>query len=147
MHDGKSIISGWSDGKIRAFMPQSGKLLYVINDAHNHGCTCVTSTIDGQRIISGGAEGEVRIWRITKQTQTMEASMKEHRGRVWSIEINKENTQAVSASGDGSTIIWDIKSHTRILCLFESTAFKQAIFNPEEYHILTAGSDRKVTYW
>lgn len=76
MHDGKSIISGWSDGKIRAFLPQSGKLLYVINDAHNHGCTSVSATSDGQRIISGGAEGEIRIWKITKQTQVMEASMK-----------------------------------------------------------------------
>ena len=27
MQDGKSIISGWSDGKIRAFYPQSGKLM------------------------------------------------------------------------------------------------------------------------
>lgn len=57
MYDGKSIVSGWSDGKIRAFLPQSGKLLYVINDAHNHGCTAVTATSDGERIISGGAEG------------------------------------------------------------------------------------------
>lgn len=55
MHDGKSIVSGWSDGKIRVFLPQSGKLLYVINDAHNHGCTAVVSTADGSKIISGGA--------------------------------------------------------------------------------------------
>lgn len=34
MPDGKSLISGWSDGKIRAFGPQSGKLLYTIHDAH-----------------------------------------------------------------------------------------------------------------
>jgi len=34
MRDGRSIISGWSDGKIRSFFPQSGKLNYVINDAH-----------------------------------------------------------------------------------------------------------------
>lgn len=73
--------------------------------------------------------------------------MKEHRGQVWSIEVNKDNTQAVSASGDGSCIIWDLKNHSRILCLFESTAFKQAALNPEEYQILTVGSDRKITYW
>ena len=47
MHDGKSIVSGWSDGKIRAFLPQSGDLLYVINDAHNHGVTAVNGTADG----------------------------------------------------------------------------------------------------
>jgi len=40
------------------------------------------------RIISGGNEGEVRVWKIGKQTQVMEASMKEHRGRVWAIQVN-----------------------------------------------------------
>jgi hypothetical protein len=34
MPDGKSIITGWSDGKVRAFTPQKGKLLYIIKDAH-----------------------------------------------------------------------------------------------------------------
>ena len=62
MRDGKCIISGWGDGKIRAFFPQSGKLMFVINDAHIHGVTAVTSTSDCQRIISGGSEGEVRVW-------------------------------------------------------------------------------------
>ena len=48
----------------------------------------------------------------------MESSLKEHRGRVWSIQLNQDNTQAVSASADGSTIIWDIKNYSRIICLF-----------------------------
>ena len=54
----------------------------------------------------------------------MEASLKEHRGRVADIKINKADTQAVSASYDGSCIIWDLKSHTRVMCFFESTMFK-----------------------
>lgn len=68
MNDGKSILSGWNDGKIRAFLPQSGKLMYVISDAHIHGVTAITTTSDCQKIISGGNEGEVRVWRIGKQT-------------------------------------------------------------------------------
>jgi len=44
--DGKSILSGWNDGKIRAFLPQSGKLLYAVNDAHNHGVTAINGTND-----------------------------------------------------------------------------------------------------
>lgn len=91
MDDGKSIVSGWNDGKIRAFLPQSGKLMYVIGDAHIHGVTALTTTSDCQRIISGGSEGEVRVWAIGKQTQIMKASMKEHRGRVWSIKVKKNN--------------------------------------------------------
>lgn len=147
MSDGKSILSGWSDGKIRAFLPQSGKLLYAINDAHNHGVTAVAPTNNCQRIVSGGMEGEVRVWRIGRQTQIMEASLKEHRGRVDDVRINKNDTQAVSASFDGSCIIWDIVTHTRIMCLFESTMFKCVVYHPDESQLLTTGSDRKVTYW
>lgn len=147
MADGKSILSGWNDGKVRAFLPQSGKLFYAINDAHNHGVTALAPTNNCQRIVSGGMEGEVRIWRIGRQTQIMEASLKEHRGRVSDIRINKNDSQAVSSSYDGSCIIWDIKSHTRIMCLFESTMFKQVVYHPDESQLLTTGSDRKVTYW
>jgi hypothetical protein len=34
MPDGKSLISGWSDGRIRAYGPQTGKLEYTIINAH-----------------------------------------------------------------------------------------------------------------
>ena len=147
MYDGKSIISGWSDGKIRAFLPQSGKLLYVINDAHHHGVTAIASTTDCQKIVSGGSEGEVRVWKIGKQTQTMETSLKEHRGRVWSIQVLRNNDQAVSCSHDGSCIIWDLKSYTRVICFFESTNFKQVVFHPDEYQLLTVAADGKIDYW
>lgn len=147
MNDGKSVISGWNDGKIRAFLPQSGKLFYVINDAHNHGVSAITATNDCKRIISGGDQGEVRVWKIGSQTQTMEASMKEHRARVSDIKVNHRDDQAVSASHDGSCIVWDLENFTRVICLFESTMFKQTVFYPDESQLLTAGSDRKITYW
>jgi WD40 repeat protein len=144
MRDGKSIITGWSDGKIRAFLPQSGKLLFCINDAHINGVTALASTSDNSRIVSGGIGGEIRIWKLNKQSQVMETSMKEHRSRVWSIQINSLNDRAISCSGDGSCIVWDIKSFTRLACMFEGTMFKQLVFHPDESQILTTGSNRKV---
>ena len=39
--DGKSVVSGWHDGRIRSFLPQSGKLVYLINDAHLKGVTAL----------------------------------------------------------------------------------------------------------
>jgi len=147
MRDGKSIVSGWSDGKVRAFLPQSGKLLYVINDAHKNGVTAMAVTSDCGRIITGGMEGEVRVWKIGRQTQTMDASLKEHRGRVWCIKLKQDDSLAVSASSDGSCIIWDLATKTRSLCLFESTMFKSIVYHPDESQLLTTGSDRKVAYW
>ena len=68
-------------------------------------------------------------------------------GRVSDVRINAADSQAVSASYDGSCIIWDIVTANRIMCLFESTMFKQVVYHPDESQLLTAGSDRKICYW
>ncbi|ETK72668.1 hypothetical protein L915_20269, partial [Phytophthora nicotianae] len=95
--DGGLIVSGWDDGKVRAFYPESGKLKFVIQDAHNESVTAIamctpsssasTFSSSGEwRLLTGGKDGRVRVWRITPSRQTMEASLKEHRGPVNAIQ-------------------------------------------------------------
>lgn len=146
-HDGKSIISGWDDGKIRAFYPQSGRLIYAINDAHRDGVTSVTSTKDNKRIISGGFGGQVRVWQIGRNGQKMIASMKEHKGPVNCVQVNADDTECVSASADGSCIVWSLERFVRNSCLFASTQFKAIGYHPDQSQLLTTGTDRKLTYW
>lgn len=155
---GKSIVSGWSDGKIRAFGPQSGKLLYVINDAHKItglkkvsgaliGVTAITMTNDGSRIVSGGSDGQVRVWQITPSAQTLVASMKQHKATINSIDIKKDNSECITASDDGSCIVWDLERFARNNIMYAQTYFKQARYLNDESQILTCGSDKQITYW
>ena len=58
------IVSGWDDGTIRAFHPESGKGKYKIGDAHGGGVTALNLLSDCRRIISGGKEGGVRVWEV-----------------------------------------------------------------------------------
>ena len=99
---------------MRAFGPQSGKLLYVINDAHKligvgnssggdtpkNGVTAVCCSNDCKRLLSGGADGQVRVWAVAKETQVMIASMKEHKGPVTYLAIKADDSECVSASAD-----------------------------------------------
>lgn len=142
--DGTSVVSGWSDGKIRAFGPKTGKLLYQINDAHNHGVTSITCMDNGD-IVTGGAEGEVRIWAIEPTVQRMKSNMKEHRSRVTSIVLSDDNKRAVSVSTDGSCIVWDMMNWNRMGCFFEKTMFKQVVFNRQEFQVVTTGSARNIS--
>ncbi len=144
--DGKAIISGWNDGKIRAFFPQSGKLMWIIEDAHANGVTALTITPDGETLLSGGHEGEIRIWRVAKDKRSLVESMKEHRGMVAAMHLNS-NGELVSCSADGSCIIWDLKNKARILCIFEKTIFKRSCFCPDGSQLLTVGSDCRIAYW
>merc|ERR1711904_450709 len=79
--------------------------------------------------------------------QSMDASLKEHRGRVWCIKLRQDDSQAVSASSDGSCIVWDLSTKTRSMRLFENTMFKSIVYHPDESQLLTTGSDRKIAYW
>ena len=145
--DGKSIVSGWSDNKIRAYSPQSGKLIYTINDAHNKGVTAIATTNDGQHLISGGGEGQVRVWVVSAVKQRMQEAMKEHKGSVTCIKVRKNDEECVTASTDGSCIIWDLKRFVRNQVIFANTLFKAICYRPDECQIITAGTDRKIAYW
>ncbi|RZF44043.1 hypothetical protein LSTR_LSTR017000 [Laodelphax striatellus] len=108
-YDGKSIITSWNDGTIKAFTPQTGTLIYTILNAHNKGVSAVAVTSDGKKIVSGGGEGQVRVWEIKPNKQSLLAVLKEHKGPVSSIDINRNDKEVVTASSDGTCIIWDLE--------------------------------------
>ena len=145
--DGKAIISGWADGKVRAFTPQTGKALWTIEDAHIGGVTALAMTSDGKRLVSGGEGGHVRVWSIERSVQRMLSSMKEHQQRVNALVVDAGDEQCISASNDGSAIIWSLVRYTRVACLFSPTQFKSLSYHPEYAQLLTSGSDRKLMYW
>jgi WD40 repeat protein len=83
MPDGKSLVTGWSDGHVRSFLPQSGKLFYLIKDAHKQihlllknspnaelarsqplGVTCCKTTEACDAILTGGSDGEIHVYSI-----------------------------------------------------------------------------------
>ncbi|NWU94106.1 CFA52 protein, partial [Upupa epops] len=147
MGDGTSIISAWDDGKIRVFLPESGRLLFAINYAHSLGVTAIAATSDHKRIISGGGEGQVRIWEIGEKTQKLGEVLKEHVSAVSCIKIKKNDQECVTASLDGTCIIWDIVRFVRKQMILAKTMFKCVCYHPEEYQLITGGTDRQIGYW
>ncbi len=144
---GTSIVSGWDDGKIRAFTPETGKLQYAIHDAHAEAVTAIAFTHDGKRIVSGGRDGRVRTWNVSGRSQVMELSFKEHKKEVTSVRISKNDEEAITASADGSCLMWNLRRGVRANALFASTVFRTMLYHPDESQLLTCGSDRKITYW
>lgn len=146
-HDGKSILSAWNDGVIRSFTPLTGRLIFAIMNAHNKGVSALAVTHHGKTLISGGCEGQVRLWNITPTRQELMCTLKEHKGPVSAIHINLTDDEAASASTDGTCIIWDVIRQVRKQILFANTLFMCVKYFPTGVQIMTAGSDRKVAYW
>ncbi|XP_053310115.1 cilia- and flagella-associated protein 52 [Spea bombifrons] len=147
MRDGKSIISAWNDGKIRAFTPESGRLMYTIENAHSMGVTAIAPTNDCKRIISGGGEGQMRVWEVGKDRCRLVESMKEHKSAVTCIKVKSNNRECLTASSDGTCIIWDIVRFVRKQMILANTLFRCVSYHPEEFQFITSGTDRKIGYW
>ncbi|XP_026729144.1 cilia- and flagella-associated protein 52 [Trichoplusia ni] len=145
--DGKSIVSAWNDGNIRAFTPLTGRLIYCIFNTHNKGTSALDMTTDGRTLISGGCEGQVRVWDIKPECQSLKKVLKEHKSPVSAIQVSPNNTEAVSAGTDGSCIIWDLISLSRRQVMYANTLFMCVCFEPQGCQLLTGGTDRRVAYW
>ncbi|GIX99756.1 cilia- and flagella-associated protein 52, partial [Caerostris extrusa] len=147
MQDGRSIISGWNDGKIRAHTPETGHPLYIVENAHQRGVTAITATSNCLRIVSGGGEGDVRVWDITTSIQVLVRTMKEHKGGITCVRMKSDDKECVTSCADGSCIIWDLENFNRIQVVFANTIFQGVCYGPKEHQILTCGTDRNVTYY
>ncbi|KAM4745426.1 cilia- and flagella-associated protein 52-like [Anableps anableps] len=147
MIDGQSIISAWNDGKIRMFEPKSGQLMLSINNAHRMGVTAIAGTRDCKRIVSGGGEGQVRVWELLPHGHHLLETMAEHKGTVSCVKIKSDDKECVTSSSDGTCIIWDLVRFASLRRMIANTLFRTVCYNPDEYQIITSGTDRKVTYW
>ncbi|XP_073334856.1 cilia- and flagella-associated protein 52 [Pagrus major] len=147
MTDGHSIISAWNDGNIRVFGPESGRLMLIIHYAHKSGVTAIAGTRDCKRIISGGGEGPVRVWELQPHGHLLLETMAKHKATVTCIKVKSNDKECVTASSDGACIIWDIVRFESLQMVIANTLFRTVCYHPQEYQIITSGTDRKVTYW
>ncbi|XP_068149093.1 cilia- and flagella-associated protein 52 [Drosophila tropicalis] len=146
-HDGTSIVSVWNDGIIRAFTPITGRLIYAIPNAHNKGCSALAVASSGRLIVTGGIEGQVRVWKIEPYRQDLLAVLKDHSGPITTLDINHLDTEVISACTDGSCVIWDINRMTRKQVVTANTQFMAASYFPTGVQVLTCGSDGRIIYW
>ncbi|XP_073836485.1 cilia- and flagella-associated protein 52 isoform X2 [Musca autumnalis] len=146
-NDGSSLVSVWNDGVIRAFTPITGRLIYAIPNAHNKGCSALAISSTGRIIVTGGIEGQVRVWKIEPFRQSLVGVLKDHSGPITSLDFNKTDTEVISASCDGSCVIWDINRMTRKNVITANTQFMAAKYFPTGVQILTCGTDGRIRYW
>ena len=114
------LSSGWDDGQIRAFSPETGHLMYSMEHAYGGSTTALATTKDSQHIVSGSNIGHVVVWKAPNSSSLTNVKngsaisvkkhdlLKEHKAKVTCIKINAKGTECVTSSIDGSCIIWDL---------------------------------------
>jgi WD40 repeat protein len=141
-----AVVSGWEDGRVRAHHPVTGELLWTIDDAHRDGVTACTLSSNERFVMTGGAQGEVRIWEM--RTRELVTHLKEHTSRVTSLALFDDDAHALSCSRDRSFLCWDLRRERRISNHTQRMGGVNAItLSKDQTQVLTVGQEKKVTYW
>ena len=89
---GEVIFGGWEDGRIRAHEAEEAEELWSIDNCHRGGVYACVASNNRKFLVSGGFEGEVRVWEI--RTREMVVNLKQHTILVTSLKLLPATTAA-----------------------------------------------------
>ncbi|CAK4138717.1 unnamed protein product [Aphanomyces euteiches] len=141
-----SIISGWSDGWLRAFDAKSGARLWHISGAHRGDVTSVAA--NDKVIVSGASDGGVNVWSLT--TRELLLQFHEHKRGVTQVLVDLTKPHWVHSCGlDRALFIYDLKAERRVVVHQVREGAFQAMSQrlDSENEIVTGGADGRMLFW
>lgn len=104
--DGKRVISGSSDGSVRAWEQDGEEWVSALLNRHEHEMTSVAISNDGKRIVSGSRDKSVRVWEQDGE-EWVSALRTGHEDIVTSVAISRNGEHMISGSRDKSVRVWE----------------------------------------
>ena len=110
----QTIISGWTDGVIRAYYDDDGTFLWEIINAHRGFVSRVE--LSPLYLVSAGEDGAVRVWS-DGPSRKLVGNFDEHRGAVTGLGVDKRRPNLIhSAGADKAIVTIDLDQARRVNC-------------------------------
>eukprot|EP00741_Cyanophora_paradoxa_P019975 tig00021179_g19279.t1 len=140
------VLAGASDGRLRSFEADTGEQLWSIDYCHTGGVHAVTLSSNLKFVLTGGQEGEIRLWDF--KAREMVSNMKLHTSRVTRLALFSDDAHAASCSRDRTWRLWDLPKE-QCVCMWSQRmgGINGIAIGPDQRQVLTVGQDKKITYW
>ncbi|MEN3311266.1 MAG: hypothetical protein V7645_595 [Actinomycetota bacterium] len=136
--DGKRLISGARDGRVRVYSVRTRRLERVLDQ---HGAvTAAAFSADGKLLLTGGLDGWARLWRTSNGMLLRRFS---GGGPVRTALLNARGTRLVTVSRNGLIRAW--RRDGRLLRAFRvrgAAIPKTAALDPQAQLLVTGADDR-----
>lgn len=143
--DGKQIVTGHDDGRIRFWDINSGQLQRAFR-GHTDWVPSLVLSHDGKLLVSASVDMTARIWDLQSGKQ-----LKVFRGHKWylnSVDISPDGRQLVTGSDDSTAKIWDVGSGSELFTLRGHNEWvRRVAFSKDGKYVVTGGDDKTARIW
>ncbi|MFN9713363.1 MAG: protein kinase domain-containing protein [Planctomycetota bacterium] len=147
--DGKSIAVGSQDGCIRIVdvsQPEARPRVISAHDAGTFGVTAVAWSPDGDRLVSCGNDGKVKVWDPKQGVQL--SSMEGHGAWIFDVAWSPDGKRLASSGADRNVILWDVEAGKKRMALRSGQEFVMAVaWNPEGNRLASTQLSGDVQIW
>ena len=132
--DGKHIVGGGTEGKIRCWRVKDGALMGTM-DAGSHIWDIAVSR-DGKWVVGGTTNGLVIVWNAASYEKVI--AFAAHKWSVRAVDVSPDGTRIVTGSEDSTACVWSLSNGQRLLGpLKHSLGVVSANFSPNGRLIAT----------
>jgi WD40 repeat protein/serine/threonine protein kinase len=101
---------------------------------------------DGQRLVTGGGDKTVKVWKVTTGQELF--TLKGHESSVNCVAFSPDGQRIVSASSDHTVRFWDATTGREMSRLTaDSEAVSSVAFSGDGQRIVTGGDDQTAKVW
>lgn len=140
------IVAGYENGRIKSYEASEGEQLWHIDNAHKNGVSSLKLSKNMRFVVSGGAEGELRVWEI--KTREMISHLKEHIAKVNQLELFTNDQFAITCSRDRCLLTWDLRAERRLTAHREKYGGLNSLaVAQDQTTVYTTGQEKTLTRW
>ncbi len=122
--DGQRLAAGLATGELRLWQARDGQALGVL-EGHTNYVFSVCFSPDDQTLISGSDDQLIQLWDIAQLAEggqhasnnRLRHTLHGHSQGVWCVKLSGDGRFLVSASGDRTICLWDMRTRALIRTL------------------------------
>ncbi|MBI4752508.1 MAG: hypothetical protein HY774_28790, partial [Acidobacteria bacterium] len=135
----------WLRPNFACLTTPGGPLLFTL-DGHQYSVTAVAIFPDGKRIVSGSANGILKIWDL--ETRAELATFRGHTGEVTAVAVLPDGRRLVSASRDETLKVWEVETGAELATFTGHTSGVKAVaVLPDGRRLVSASDDQTLKIW